>query len=295
LWVLLASDTPSTHPTITQAEVEYIETGLPATNTVSPPVPWNKIWTSLPFWSIVFSNMAYGWGFDLLMTELPQYLSLIFHNYMNSIHKTGLWSTIPYACMWVSSLTFSLISDLLIRKKILSSTTVRKIFNTISHLGPAICLLVIVIFSTNEDPRMELTLAMFILTVALMGAVYSGFFTNPQDIAPNFAGTILGLTNSIGSIPGFVAPHVASEILKSDDSDISKWRIVWIITIVIFSLESIFFIIFADGKPQQWNAPTEGKTDERKRDLFSIFFTLSIALVGVIYVGTMMTWNSIYG
>ena len=32
--------------------------------------------------------------------------------------------------------------------------------------------------------------AMFTLGVALMGASFSGFVTNPQDIAPNFAGII---------------------------------------------------------------------------------------------------------
>ena len=33
-----------------------------------------------------------------------------------------------------------------------------QIFNTISHLGPALCLLVIVLFVTNEKPQMTLTL-----------------------------------------------------------------------------------------------------------------------------------------
>ena len=33
-----------------------------------------------------------------------------------------------------------------------------KIFNTISHLGPALCLLVIVILVTNEKPQVILTL-----------------------------------------------------------------------------------------------------------------------------------------
>ena len=124
---------------------------------------------------------------------------------MDSGSKTGLWTAIPYASMWACSIVFSLISDFLIRKKILSTATVRKvlilqtvfntsyqeflkIFNTISHLGPALCLLVIVIFVTNEKPQMNLTLGMFTLGVACMGALYSGFITNPQDIAPNFAG-----------------------------------------------------------------------------------------------------------
>ena len=123
---------------------------------------------------------------------------------MDSTSKTGLWTTIPYACMWGCSLAFSLISDFLIRKNIISTAIVRKvrilmiciviikiikIFNTISHLGPALCLLVIVIFATNEKPHMNLTLGMFILGVAMMGGMYSAWITNTQDIAPNFAGT----------------------------------------------------------------------------------------------------------
>ena len=81
---------------------------------------------------------------------------------------------------------------------------------------------------TNEDKEETLTLVLFTIAVACMGALYSGFITNPQDIAPNFAGayieisitqsikgTILGLTNCIGSIPGFVAPAVASAIVVS--------------------------------------------------------------------------------
>ena len=56
-----------------------------------------------------------------------QYLSLIFHNYMDSTSKTGLWTTIPYACMWGCSMVFSFFSDFLIRKNILSTAVVRKV------------------------------------------------------------------------------------------------------------------------------------------------------------------------
>ena len=66
-----------------------------------------------------------------------------------------------------------------------------QIFNTISHLGPALCLLGIVLGVTNEDKKETLTLVLFTIAVGCMGALYSGFITNPQDIAPNFAGAYL--------------------------------------------------------------------------------------------------------
>ena len=46
---------------------------------------------------------------------------------MDSAGKTGLWTAIPYASMWASSILFSLASDFLIRRKILSTAIVRKV------------------------------------------------------------------------------------------------------------------------------------------------------------------------
>ena len=101
----------------------------------------------------------------------------------------------------------------------------------------------IVLFVSNAEPKMNFTLVMFTIGVSCMGGLYSGWITNPQvghnplqkkkmnctterftpqDISPNFAGTVLGLTNCIGSIPGFVAPRVASEIVNADPTDVSK-------------------------------------------------------------------------
>jgi len=288
LWLWLASDTPQTHPSISEAERDYILAGLPATNAEPLPIPWKSIWTSLPFWAIMMSNFGNNWGFHLLMTELPQYLSKNFAD-MKTSTSVGIWTAIPYGSMWITANIFGIISDLLIRKNILSTGVSRKIFNTISHLGPALCLLGIVLGVTNENKEETLTLVLFTIAVACMGALYSGFITNPQDIAPNFAGTLLGLTNCIGSIPGFVAPSVASAIVVDDDTDVTKWRTVWIITIVILICEVIQFFLFAKGEPQSWN--NQERASKQGKDWFLVVFTVGIALIGAVYVGIMMGLN----
>ena len=103
-----------------------------------------------------------------------------------------------------------------------------------------------------------------------------------------------------------MAPAVASAIVNEDPTDITKWRNVWIIAIVIMIVESIFFIIFADGKPQKWNFPDKERVNtENKKDwtlvisptlfnirmyssLFQIIFTICVAMAGVSYAGIMM-------
>ena len=58
----------------------------------------------------------------------------------------------------------------------------------------------------------QTTLAVALLTIGatLHGAVYSSFLVNPMDIAPQFAGTIFGISNMLGAMTGFIAPPAAA-------------------------------------------------------------------------------------
>ena len=55
----------------------------------------------------------------------------------------------------------------------------------------------------------EGTIALICTSVAFFGFQFSGFMVNPMDIAPKYAGSIIGISNSIGAIPGFVGPAIA--------------------------------------------------------------------------------------
>ena len=80
---------------------------------------------------------------------------------------------------------------------------------------------------------------------------------------------MLGLTNCIGSIPGFVAPAIAAQIVNDSIDDTNKWDIVWIMTIALLTLESLFYIIFASGTAQPWNN-LENTSTKKGRDWFSV-------------------------
>lgn len=56
--------------------------------------------------------------------------------------------------------------------------------------------------------------AVLLLSVAVgsLGFGLAGFNINHLDIAPRFAGVLMGITNSAGTIPGFVGPVVAKSI-----------------------------------------------------------------------------------
>ena len=56
--------------------------------------------------------------------------------------------------------------------------------------------------------------AVLLLTVAVgsLGLALAGFNINHLDIAPRFAGILMGITNTAATIPGFIGPLVAKTI-----------------------------------------------------------------------------------
>lgn len=57
----------------------------------------------------------------------------------------------------------------------------------LAHAFPAICLIGICLAKCEEN----LTIALLTIGVMFQGALYTGFFVNPLDIASNYAGILL--------------------------------------------------------------------------------------------------------
>ena len=50
------------------------------------------------------------------------------------------------------------------------------------------------------------------LSMGFCGFQFSSFFINHGDIAPRYAGTVFGFTNTGASIPGILAPYIVGAI-----------------------------------------------------------------------------------
>ena len=58
-------------------------------------------------------------------------------------------------------------------------------------------------------------IAFLILGVGFSGLNAVGYAVNHLDIAPRYAGILMGLSNSFASIPGFLSPMVTGHIAKN--------------------------------------------------------------------------------
>ncbi|XP_044252508.1 putative inorganic phosphate cotransporter isoform X1 [Tribolium madens] len=258
LWVFLGSNSPAEHGGISQEEKHYIEGTLGQQEHKVVPTPWKAIFTSWPMWAIIVANFGQNWGYSTLLTEIPNYMNKIMHFDMKS---NSLLSAAPYLALWALSFVFGPISDYLINHKVLSRGSVRKIFNAIGTCGPALAL---VGLSFVPEDQTTLSVALLIVVVGINAAVFCGFQVNHIDLAPNHAGTLMGITNGSSNIFSIIAPLVV-QVVVYDEADKALWRVVFIIAAAWYVASAIFYVFYASGEIQYWNDDTEGKKSKEEK------------------------------
>ncbi|CAL4117151.1 unnamed protein product [Meganyctiphanes norvegica] len=255
LWFIVVSDTPKTHLWISQAEKDYINQSLgDIVSEEHPPVPLQALLTSLPLWAIVIAQLGDGWGFFIMLTDLPLYMKTMMSEDINS---NALWSSLPYFGGLTVMFFSALISDKLVLHKVTSRTLQRKMAHFVAQLVPAICLFTLTFFDCDRD----LAKVLFIISVSCGGLNLSGYLANTLDIAPNFTGTVVGIENAIGTIPGWLAPMTVGA-LTNGQQNFAQWHKVFYIAVIMYIGNMIFYLIFGSGEVQSWNAVS----NEMKQD-----------------------------
>lgn len=92
------------------------------------------------------------------------------------------------------------------------------------------------------DCDVVLTMAVFCVSAMLSGAANSGLLCSHQDLAPNLAGTLLGITNSLGALAGVANPALSSFLLQREVC------ICHFVLFLSFVLDIFFTLIFVPVK-----------------------------------------------
>ncbi|XP_062860817.1 vesicular glutamate transporter 3 isoform X1 [Trichomycterus rosablanca] len=256
-WLLLAYDSPAVHPTISEEEKIYIETSigeganlLSATEKFS--TPWRQFFTSMPVYAIIVANFCRSWTFYLLLISQPAYFEEVFGF---PISKVGILSAVPHMVMTIIVPIGGQLADFLRSRKILSTTTVRKIMNC-GGFGMEATLLLVVGFSHTRG----VAISFLVLAVGFSGFAISGFNVNHLDIAPRYASILMGISNGVGTLSGMVCPLIVGALTKHKTR--REWQNVFVIASMVHYCGVIFYAIFASGEKQDWADP-ESTSDEK--------------------------------
>lgn len=254
-WFLLVSDRPDIHPSISQEEKQYILRHCAAKKSQPVRMPWKALVTSRPVWFLAIVHFGNNWGFYTLLTELPTYLKEIQHFDMKS---NGLVSALPYFVMWVSSLIYSNVMERLVAVGMLTILKVRKISMVIGEYGPMLGLIAMCFVKCDKT----LAIVVLCVTTGCNGAIYSGYMCSHQDLAPNLAGSLMGITNTVASIPGFVTPLVTGALTETQTVD--AWQTVFLISAAVYLVTNIGYLLFVPATVQPWNEETPSQAPEHE-------------------------------
>lgn len=174
---------------------------------------------------------------QLSASDKPAHTSFIVQVLGCDVLKSGIFSVLPWVTMAISANVGGWIADTLVAKG-WSVTTVRKLMQTIGFLGPAFCLSQLANISTIQGA-----------VTCMMGAQgfdafsQSGLYSNHQDIGPQYAGVLLGLSNTAGVLAGVLGSLATGYILAN-----GTWTDVWRVAIVLYLVGTVIWNLFSTGE-----------------------------------------------
>lgn len=175
-------------------------------------------------WAIIIAHFCCTWGYFVLLAWLPTYLYSRFHL---DIKSSALLSALPWLSMFVFANVGGCAADAMLERGI-NVTRVRKTVQAIGFAGPALSLIALMQAQTVAS-------AVTLIACALATSSFSqsGVYANHQDIGPDVAGTLLGISNTFASIPGLIGVWITGVVLDLTDH---HWN-------VVFAIAASFYII----------------------------------------------------
>ena len=150
----------------------------------------------------------------------------------------GLVTMIPHVASFVFLNVAGNITDRLTRSG-MDLGKIRKLMQTIGFGGISIALMLV-----GEVESAAMAIGIMAVGNAVGAFVTGGFAINHMDIAPRSAGTLMGITNTAGTIPGIIGVYVSGRILEATGS----WALVFQVAAGVTLFGLVFYLMFSSSK-----------------------------------------------
>lgn len=135
---------------------------------------------------------------------------------------------------------------------------------TVGLCGPALALVVLVTLTVLVPSRLSVATAVILMCVCVgLGSFsYSGWLANMIDIAPNHAGLLMGISNTIGTIPGILGNLTTGYILQRTNNN---YNAVWLFAITLYVAGWSVYMVLAKAKVEIYDArQQDARTNEHE-------------------------------
>ncbi|XP_065159341.1 putative inorganic phosphate cotransporter [Atheta coriaria] len=232
---------PRAHPYIHESELTYLKQMMQLKQDSN--IPWKEIFADKCVYGIMLVQMSH----DLIIFTL----SNNFSKYLNQVLgfpvlENGLVSLI-FLLLWFSSVLSGFLADVLIHKKNVNVTTLRKTYTAISNLGAFAFLMAAILVECDRVA----SIALFSAAIFIKGMFFSGGKVNVVDISLNHSGLMMSLINGFGAISGFTASFVIGVI--AEHNYFSEWRTVVYIIGGVQAITIIAYIGLSNANRSAWD------------------------------------------
>jgi len=233
LWLTFVSSSPTQDPRIDDTEKNYIVANTASQAPVKS-IPWRRLLSQKAVWAIILCHFCHNWGTFILLTWMPTYYNQALGLDLN---ESGFLSVLPWLTMAVTANIGGTLADTLIKRG-WSVTHVRKIMQTIGFLGPAFFLTLLPGITSPVGA-----------VICMMGAQgfdafsQSGLYSNHADIAPRYAGVLLGMSNTAGVLAGVLGTAATGFILRT-----GSWSDVWGVAVGLYLLGTLLWNLMSTAE-----------------------------------------------
>jgi len=203
-WLLKAANVPEQCEGVTAQELAMIQADRPQAP-LAQSIPWAAILREKNVWAIVIAHVCNNFGGYIILLWLPTYLHKGFGVPME---RLGHYSIIPWIAAFCVGNLSGWIADGL-RGRGMTMTGVRKLMQSAAFALGAVPMLIL----PWADSAFVATA---LVTIATGGAALgvAGFAANHLDIAPQYAGILMGLSNTFAQLPGIVGVALTGFIVN---------------------------------------------------------------------------------
>ncbi|XP_047112885.1 sialin-like isoform X2 [Schistocerca piceifrons] len=169
---------------------------------------------------------------------------------IQSAAKNGIISAIPHITGGAGNLIFVWFTGFLLRKGRVSKTCTFRIINGLGTLVPAAALVVVALMGCDST----VIIVMLALSGFFIATDCTGSYLNMQAIAPNYAGTIVGIVNMFANLTGIAIPYIVGAFTNTNPTR-SAWNAVFYLSSAVAAVSYLIYAVFTTADEQPWNVP----------------------------------------
>jgi MFS family permease len=230
-WTAGVADNPAAFRSISDSELSHIVKGRPELPKITR-VPWKKIFSLPAILALMTLHFSFNWIAYVLQSWLPTYLLMERHFSLSSM---AIGSGLPFLAILIGGNIFGVMIDKYSQRH--DRTRVRKLF-VIAFLFAGGTLLLVPLASSP-------TVIVILLCSAagLASGAYPVISSGSLDIAPRYAGTVVGFQNCIANFSGILVPVVTGYVVK-----VSGWAAAFWLAASVCALGFLAYVTFGQAR-----------------------------------------------